>query len=472
IVGNIEIAILELEADETITAETRIYATTYGPSGEWFEGQSDADANGLTGATNDLVQGAIVAATTESWSTHDRKQFDVSDMIIESDGKVTLQLFTDQIDSQEDFRSKENTDSGVLPGGNAVTLTVTYDPNLAYAPGVSGGVLNGETGVYPRPTLSWKSPSGVGTNYLWFGTSEATMTLIWSGSVSGSKSLYLPTYYGDLALSTTYYWKIVNSIPGGDGDGAVWSFTTYDSNIAPTVDAGGPHSTYTKRGGEVNALAVASDQDSYPNPVTVTYWRQYNGPAGGSTIGSPTSFAPDITISKPGTYEFLCMVSDGESDSNDIMIVNATKEPLPFMVFTPSDDAGIHGGTGNDPDNNVRNYGAEPVLMTRNGGGNTNWRSYVKFDLKSIVGNARQASLSIVAAENIDNGDATVWSTTYGESGEWFEGDGMMDTNDLFVDTTGVGITHSPASDRPQRVVELDRLDNSINWLNGERKTF
>lgn len=113
-------------------------------------------------------------------------------------------------------------------------------PNLAYAAGVGGGALNGETGVYPRPKLSWKSPSGAGTNYVWFGTSEATMSLIWSGSVSGSKSLNLASLVGDLDLGTTYYWKIVNSISGGDGDGAIWSFTTYDTNNGATVPENGP----------------------------------------------------------------------------------------------------------------------------------------------------------------------------------------------------------------------------------------
>ncbi|MCK4959547.1 MAG: fibronectin type III domain-containing protein, partial [Planctomycetes bacterium] len=469
--GNIEKARLSIvSAEWQNNADTLIYATTYGPSGEWFEGTDNGVEDpytgiGLTHNTTDLVRRDELdrwEITSGNWNNDVRKEFDVSDMDIETDGTVTLELFVDY-DGTKDFHSKEEVE---VPDYRP-KLIVVYDPNIAYAPGIP----DGREDVYLRPTLSWKSPSGAGTNYVYFGTSEATMSLIWSGAVSGSKSLYLPSYYGsDLALDTTYYWRVVNSISGGDGEGAIWTFTTYDSNIPPTVDAGGPHSTYTKRGGKVYASATTGDLDSYPDPVTVT-WKLYSGPEPANIV-SPNSKNTLITVSRPGTYEFLCTAFDGESDANDIMIVNATKEPLPFMVFTPSDDAGIHGGTGNDPDNNVRNYGAEPVLMTRNGSGNQNWRSYVKFDLKSIVGNARQASLSIVAAENIDNGDATVWSTTYGESGEWFEGDGMMDTNDLFVDTTGVGITHSPADDRPQRVVELDRLDNSINWLNGERKTF
>ncbi|MCK5174926.1 MAG: LamG domain-containing protein, partial [Planctomycetes bacterium] len=158
----------------------------------------------------------------------ERKQFDVSGLVIESDGKVTLQVFTNQDIVTERFRSKENTDNDVQPGENGPTLTVIYDPNIAYA----YGIADGATGVHPRPTLSWKTGPTSTSSTVYFGTSENDLTLgSWTIAGNGNMSLDLAASLGyDLTVGDTYYWQIVSTIPGGDGDGDVFSFTVMDTH--------------------------------------------------------------------------------------------------------------------------------------------------------------------------------------------------------------------------------------------------
>ncbi len=99
--------------------------------------------------------------------------------------------------------------------------------------------LNAATNVLPTATLNWSTPGGGGglTGYkLYFGTDGGGVTPptnIVNGTNLGVVLTYDPT--PDMAFSTTYYWQIVPTGPGGDATGCpIWSFTI---GADPTITA-------------------------------------------------------------------------------------------------------------------------------------------------------------------------------------------------------------------------------------------
>jgi len=215
VTGAIKDAKLRLYARDAI-AETRVSAVTYGPGGEWFAGE-------ITWATDDLVWGAILDqdAPIDKGLWY---EFDVLDMVIGEDGKVTFGLDAPSESANRDWAAMEAGDD------TAPQLVLIVDPDQAYAP----LPLHRGIEVDPRPaftTLSWYpgAPDVRATaNTVYMGTDPDPFTNPMNGfprtvakEASNPDWLEL-AFNADLDPNTTYYWGIDN----GETNSDVWAFTT------------------------------------------------------------------------------------------------------------------------------------------------------------------------------------------------------------------------------------------------------
>ncbi|MCK5173154.1 MAG: hypothetical protein KAR47_07170, partial [Planctomycetes bacterium] len=416
--GNIYEAYLEVEANGEIDQNTLCWAVTYGPSGDWDEGTGTGTVtdDGITGDNDDLVVGDLLERKEVTWVEKDRKLFDVMDMVIESDRKVTfkvdMEYRADGTSDNDAFRSKENSDNKATPPENGPKLFLTYDPNQAYWPSPAEDAVN----TVPQPTLKWKLNSQ--TSYLYLATSESALDAMVTPTATVSNDpngTWTPPSM--LTFGQEYWWRI-------DGDnnsvGENWKFNVMMMNTAPAITlTPNPLDVYLKfdnslrsvgsdadkaaveaKGNKVHMVASAVDTDEYPNPILTYTWTQLSGPG-------TASFDPDndpntfITLSEPGTYEILFQADDGEDIGSEILTINAMWEPLPASgPILPSDDAYTRSSFGETGDNPEKNNGARDELITKHNDDPTNgghYRTYLKFDLSSIVGNIEIATLELEA---------------------------------------------------------------------------
>lgn len=87
---------------------------------------------------------------------------------------------------------------------------------------------NGSTGVYPTTGLSWSAGTGpVPLAYKVFLGTDNPPTNVLNGTITSNTQI---NPYPDLAINTTYFWRIVPYNNGGDAiPTPVWSFTTLES---------------------------------------------------------------------------------------------------------------------------------------------------------------------------------------------------------------------------------------------------
>ncbi|MCK5175379.1 MAG: DNRLRE domain-containing protein, partial [Planctomycetes bacterium] len=413
-VGNIYEATLELEADGGIDQNSVVYAVS---GSDWREGTGTGTAGGVTGdgltyTNSDLVRGRFLDRIEEDWSTQNRKRFDVTDMFIESYEKVTFEIDLESRDdgstSNENFRSKENTNNSVYAPGNGPKLIVIYDPNQAYNP------YPGEnaTGITLFPTLTWKI-AGAESADVYFGTDKNSLPYkdtITHGSDPNGEFTPDP-----LTRGATYYWRI----DGSNGSiGEVWSFTALTENTPPvitftpnpvdmtmkfdnpmrSVASDADKALEESRGNKVHVVSFVKDYDGFPDPVTYK-WTQVSGPGTATfTDDDPNTF---IHLSAVGTYELMLQAFDGEGEANDILVINAIQEPLGEITFDmPADDTYTRSSFGETSNQAKEINGHSSNLKTKHDEDPTagaNHRAYVKFDLSSIPGNIESAILELEA---------------------------------------------------------------------------
>ena len=215
VTGAIKDAKLRLYAQDAI-AETRVSAVSYGPSGEWFEGD-------ITWDTDDLVWGAILDQEAPIdkglWYA-----FDVLDMVIGQDGKVTFGLDAPSESANRDWAPKEAGDD------KAPQLILIVDPDQAYAP----LPLDRAAEVDPRAaftTLSWypgAKEARATANTVYMGTDPDPFANPSAGfprtvAKEASNPDWLELVFSaDLDPNTSYYWGIDN----GETHSEVWAFST------------------------------------------------------------------------------------------------------------------------------------------------------------------------------------------------------------------------------------------------------
>jgi hypothetical protein len=235
--GAIQTAVLNMKTQESFV-ETRVSAVTYGPTGEWFEGDGSDEGNGrdggpsggITWATDDLVWGSeldfVEQAAAETWYA-----FDVTSLRLEDDGKATFGLKADaETATNHDWWAK---DRGAAWAPN---LVITYQSSAAH----SLLPVNGATGVHPDADLSWASGAGAVTEQLimWDAADVELLNVI----VDANETTGVDYVLDELAVGETVYkWQVI-SRDASDitiGETAVNSFTTlllhpdYPINISP-----------------------------------------------------------------------------------------------------------------------------------------------------------------------------------------------------------------------------------------------
>ena len=223
--GAVENATLRMFSKDAM-AETRILAMTYGSSGEWFEGDGvgdpyfapDTTGVGITWNTFDLVQGPVLdyvaPIADESWY-----EFDVSGMVMENDGKVTIGMDAPDMNvAGEEWRTKE--------GYEVPKLIVTYKSGVAY----TLVPIPGQIEVHPDIVLTWNAGVGADTEEIYFGEA-GSMVLVNTNIVGVNPNEYDPSPDGGLTLGTTYEWQIISKAGGNViGDTGVRTFI-----VSPTL---------------------------------------------------------------------------------------------------------------------------------------------------------------------------------------------------------------------------------------------
>ena len=187
----------------------RVWAAQYGPSGEWFE-------DTLSWATSDIVNGAVLA-TIDSVVKGEFYEFNVTDLLVESDGRATLGL-TSSSTGNTDFSSKED----ATP--QRPELIVAYDSRQAHHP----LPVNGAAEVHPGAVLSWIAAEGSTQDRIFVGTDPNNLELAATLTVTNDPingELFDPP--SELEIGQTYYWQIVTSAGVA---GPVWTFTVMETH--------------------------------------------------------------------------------------------------------------------------------------------------------------------------------------------------------------------------------------------------
>ncbi|MCK5641307.1 MAG: hypothetical protein KAJ19_10935, partial [Gammaproteobacteria bacterium] len=221
--GVVENATLRIKSLDPADA-ARITAMTYGPSGEWFEGNGlgdnetgDADTTGvgITWNTFDLVEVAeldyVAPIADDTWF-----DFDVAGMAMANDGKVTISIESPGDTDTVNWRSKDGS-------ADAPSLIVTYYSSAAY-----GLVpVPDQVEVHPNATLTWRAGSGADTEEIYFGEAGSMVLVNTNTAVGTDPNEYDPSPASELALGTVYEWEII-SIAGGNiiGETGVRTFAT------------------------------------------------------------------------------------------------------------------------------------------------------------------------------------------------------------------------------------------------------
>ncbi|MCK5174789.1 MAG: hypothetical protein KAR47_15450, partial [Planctomycetes bacterium] len=254
-----------------------------------------------------------------------------------------------------------------------------------------------------------------------------------------------------------------------------WTINVIDNRAMTGVDAGGNQIGIKDR--NVNLIGTINDPDydEHPENQTVIEWSVEEGPGGaGYTIGDAGSLVTTFNADTPGEYTLQLHVreeslSTGIIDANDTTVITIFGASYKTMTIKPSDDTSVRGGNLGIG----QNYGGEVLLRTRDGDAGDYRKAYVKFDLNQIPGviTTANATFSIMSAESMNDFDTEIHNTSYGEGGEWFEGDGRQETDTgLYPDTTGVGLTY----DSDTLPVTRGRVARraAADWGSDQRKTF
>ncbi|MCK5172851.1 MAG: DNRLRE domain-containing protein, partial [Planctomycetes bacterium] len=210
-------------------------------------------------------------------------------------------------------------------------------------------------------------------------------------------------------------------------------------------------------------------------------WTVESGPGGaGFTFGDDTTLNSTVQFDTPGDYTLKLTVTEtslstGVIEMEDFVNITIFSAKVKIKTIKPSDDTSIRYSSSEED----KNYGGELELYSKTGTGGGNRKAFVKFDLNQIPGVVKKtaATFSIMSAESQNDANTIIEAATYGEGGEWFEGDGMQQTNvTAFPDTTGVGLTSGsdavPVTGKTLDFWVAQDMGGPEAWPNNTRNTF
>jgi hypothetical protein len=474
VAGNIKEAKLTLHCNSNGFQDTTAFAVTYGPSGEWIEGTLDgeepnatngADPNSLMWSNDDMLWQSELDTHTDM-NNGDKRDFDITGLITESDGKATIGLkrFNTATDSKN-WASSDHSNASERP-----ILTVYYDPNQAWNEQPRSGMLELDPNV---GDLTWTMGAAATSVTVNFGIgSEANLAEVDTGNAAGSYTV------GALAEETTYFW----SIDGDDGTpGEVWSFTTL-TNDTPVVDAGPVGVAYLAAGGTADMNGTVTDSYT-PIGGELTYlWEAVNVPAGGgvSFAPGPNALDPTATFSGAiGDYVLKLTASDGDLDANDTVNVTVYQKVLQSVVIENIDVPNepniiniIDAYTNNQNANNrQKHYGGNNPLQVNSDSPVKN--TFIAFDRSAIDGGIVQATLTLRVKDANDPAPQQVdaYSVNYLFDGnDWAEN--VLLKGDIVYEANGHDPNLLTQEWESQNLEFGDLLDSLIGFVEDEFVDF
>lgn len=226
--------------------------------------------------------------------------------------------------------------------GSQATFTTSANtaPNAPSSPSPSTGSNNQSTSL----TLSWLCSDIDGdeiTYDIYFGTDSNPTTIISTNQSASSIN------QSDLAISTTYYWKIIaKDNKNASTSSPVWSFTTNSGN-KPPVTPSNPSPTNTATG-QATSLALSwscSDPDGDPLAYYIYFSTSSNPTTLVSTGQSASSISRNgLAYNTPYYWKIVAKDSKGASTTGPIWSFTTGAEPVNNPPADPTVISPTNGG--------------------------------------------------------------------------------------------------------------------------------
>ena len=218
------------------------------------------------------------------------------------------------------------------------TVTATGYTKAAWMPNPS----DGQTSVAWDADLSWFPNSGITNFDVYFGTVTPPVTKV---STAQPGTTYNPA--GDLAIDTTYYWRIDGN--GGSITGDVWSFTTrgYEAYDPDPMDQAGDVSA-----DKMLSWTAASNAVSHDVYIGTDAGAVADANTNDDECVSIEQADPNYTPGSPLTAGETYYWRIDEYDSGDVVTKGPVWEFTVFVLTSLSwDDGAVGNHLWNDPCN-------------------------------------------------------------------------------------------------------------------------
>jgi hypothetical protein len=263
--------------------------------------------------------------------------------------------------------------SGGTTTGTVWSFTTGAQPVSPPSQPTNPSPSNAATNVAVTAATSWTNGGGATSYDVYFGTDSTPD----AGEFVGNQSATSFDPAGNLANSTTYYWRIDAKNAGGTTTGVVWSFTTQAPVVTPPSQASNP----SPSNGASNVLATATT--SWSNGGGATSYDVYFGtdstPDSGEFIGNQvsTSWDPPGNLGYSTVYYWrIDAKNSGGTTTGTVWSFTTQAQPAqpPLQAVNPS------------PANAATNVNLTTQICWANGGNATSYDVYFGQDITPDAG--------------------------------------------------------------------------------------